>query len=106
MAIPKKHKERVSKFIQIVLDKVVAGETSRAFYRKGALDGNYTIALYSTGLLPLYNDDRIEVCGDINGKKIDVFILSGESLANNKVDDKLVADLTQAFMSLRIKEIK
>lgn len=106
MALPKKHKERVSKFIQIVLNKVVSGETERAFFRKGALDSNYTIALYSTGLLPLYNDDRIEITGDINGKKIGVFILSGESLANNKVDDQLVADLTQAFMSLRIKELK
>lgn len=106
MALPKKHKERVSKFVEIVLGKVVSGETDRAFFRKGALDSNYTIALYSTGLLPLYNDDRIEITGDVNGKKIDVFILSGASLANNQVDDQLVADITQAFMTLRIKEVK
>ncbi|QYN80051.1 putative replication protein [Kosakonia phage Kc263] len=96
----------MSKFVGIVLGKVVSGETERAFFRKGALDSHYTIALYSTGLLPLYNDDRIEITGDINGKKIDVFILPGTALANNQVDDQLVADLTQAFMTLRIKEVK
>lgn len=106
MAIPKKLHERVSKFVGIVLNKVVNDETSRAFFNRGALDGNYTISLYSNGLLPLYNDDRIEVSGDINGKKIDTFILSGQSLANKQVDDQLVKDLTQAFISLRIKEVK
>lgn len=106
MAIPKKLQERVSKFIGIVLTKVVTGELSRAFFKRGALDSNYTITLFSNGLLPLYNDDRIEISGEINGKKIDNFFISGQSLANQQVDDQLVKDLTQAFMSLRIKEIK
>lgn len=106
MAIPKKLQERVSKFIGIVLTKVVNGELSRAFFKRGALDSNYTISLYSNGLLPLYNDDRIEISGDINGKNIGTFIISGASLANQQVDDQLVKDLTQAFASLRIKEVK
>lgn len=106
MAIPKKHIPRVTKFIEIVLGKVVTGEIERCFYRKGALDSNYTIALYSNGLLPLYNDDRIEICGDINGKKIETHILTGEEINARSLDPKLVKSLTEAFAKLRIKETK
>lgn len=106
MAIPKKHVPRVTKFIEIVLGKVVTGEIDRCFYRKGALDANYTIALYSNGLLPLYNDDRIEICGDINGKKIEMHILTGEELTAKSLSPTLVKSLTEAFTKLRIKEKK
>jgi hypothetical protein len=106
MAIPKKLRPRVEKFIGIVLTKVVNEELDRSFFKKGKLDDNYTIALYSTGLLPLYNDNRIEIGGAINDKRIGLFILSSESLINRKVDDELIKELTEAFMKLRIKEIK
>lgn len=106
MPLPKKLQPRVEKFVQIVLDKVVSGKVERDFYNRGALDGNYKIALYSTALLPLYNDSRIEVIGDINGKKIPQSILSCDSLSQQRVDPALVKELTEAFMGLRIKEIK
>lgn len=106
MAIPKKHGPRVEKFVEIVLGKVVRGESERGFFNKGALDPHYTISLYAVTLLPMYNDGRIEVSGDINGKKIDTFILDNESLVNNTLDNKLVKDIAQAFMTLRIKEVK
>lgn len=106
MALPKKLRPRVEKFIEIVLTKVVTEELDRAFFKKGKLDDNYTIALYSTGLLPLYNDSRIEIKGDINGKQTNISILSCASLTNRTLDKALVKELTEAFMSLRIKEIK
>lgn len=106
MAIPKKHESRLTKFVEIVLAKVVTEEICRNFHRKGKLDDNYTASLYSTGLLPMYNDDRIEVCGDINGKKIDPFFISGASLVSGKLDTNTIRDVVQSFMKLRIKEIK
>jgi hypothetical protein len=106
MPVPKKHQPRIEKFVEIVLTKVVTEELDRAFFKKGKLDDNYSIALYSTGLLPLYNDDRIEIAGAINDKRIDPFILSNDSLLKKKVESKLIKDLTEAFMKLRIKEIK
>lgn len=106
MPIPKKHKARVEKFINIVLGKVVSEELDRSFFKKGALDPNYTIALYSTGLLPLYTDSRIEVMGDINGVKTPIAILTCDALSNKRLDKSLVDELTQSFMKLRIKEIK
>jgi len=106
MAIPKKLRPRVEKFIQIVLEQVVTGKVERDFYNRGALDPNYKIALYATALLPLYNDSRIEVIGDVNGKKIPYSILSCDSLSQQRLDPALVKELTDAFMGLRIKEIK
>jgi hypothetical protein len=106
MAIPKKHKERVEKFVRIVLEKVVKEEVERIFFRKGKLTDDYAISIYSTGLLPNYNDDTIEVSGDVNGKTIGVFLLPGKSIADHALDDKLVKEIIDAYMTLRIKEIK
>lgn len=106
MAIPKKHQPRLTKFVEIVLGKVITEEICRNFNRKGKLDDNYTVTLYSTGLLPMYNDDRIEVCGDINDKKIEPFFISGASLAAGKLDKDVIPSVVQSFMKLRIKEIK
>ena len=106
MAIPKKHLERVTKFVNIVVGMVVSEELDRVFYRKGVLDSNYTISLYSTGLLPMYNDDRIEIRAEVNEKKTDCFFISGKSLADKTIDPTLVKDLTEAIMKLRIKEMK
>lgn len=106
MAIPKKLKPRVEKFIEIVLTKVLNEELDRSFFKKGMLDSNYSISLYSTGLLPLYNDCRIEVSGAINDKRIEPFILSNDSLVNRKLDSGVVRDVVESFMKLRIKEIK
>lgn len=106
MPIPKSLRPRVEKFIGLVLEKVVTEKLDRAFFQRGALDANYQICLYSTGLLPLYNDERIEVLGEINGKTTPISILSSESLKNHTVDPQLVKELADAFMGLRIKEIK
>lgn len=106
MPIPKKHHERIGKFTELVIGMVTREETERVFYRKGALDSNYQISLYSTGLLPQGNDDTIEISGQINDKKIGLFKLSGESLGNHQIDMKLVKEVTQAFIKLKIKEIK
>ncbi len=106
MAIPKKHAPRVTKFVEIVLGMVVEEKIDRAFHRKGALDSNYQLSLFSTGLLPLYNDDCIEFYAKVNDKKTDMFILSGEDLANRRLDPKLVKSVADAIMKLRIKEIK
>lgn len=106
MPIPKKLRSRVEQFITIVLTKVVNEELDRAFFQRGKLDSNYTISLYSTGLLPLYNDNRIEVVGKINDKETPFSILSCASLTNRSIDKALVEELTEAFMKLRIKEIK
>lgn len=103
MAVPKKHKARIEKFVRIVLEKVVSEEIPRVFFRRGQLDEKYQICIYSGGLLPQFNDDRIGVNGDVNGKKIDFFYVSGESLQNNKLDDKLVKDIVEAFLKLRVK---
>lgn len=106
MPIPKKLRPRVEQFITIVLGKVVSGELERSFFRRGKLDDNYTISLYSNGLLPLYNDSRIEVLGSINDKETQISILSCASLSTQTLDKGLVDELTEAFMKLRIKEIK
>lgn len=106
MAIPKKHAPRVAKFMEIVIGMVVEEKLERVFYRAGALDGNYRLSLYSLGLLPLYNDDRIEFQAAVNDKKTDTFIISGKDLADKKVDPQLVKDVAAAIMKLRIKEIK
>lgn len=106
MAIAKKHKARIEKFVTIVLELVVNEKTERIFYRKGKLDEALTISIYSEGLLPNYNDDTIEVTGDINGKHIGTFLLSGQSLANHILDKELVKDIVEAYMKLRIKETK
>ncbi|AEV89473.1 hypothetical protein OBP_036 [Pseudomonas phage OBP] len=106
MPIPKKHHERIHKFTEICLGKVTREETERVFFLRGRLDNNYTIALYSTGLLPQGNDDTIEISGDCNDKSIGKFYITGESLASHKLDDKLVKDVAQAFIKLKIKEIK
>lgn len=103
MAIPKKHKDRIEKFVRIVLEKVVKEEICRVFFKRGQLDSTYLISIYSGGLLPMFNDDRIEVCGDVNGKKIPSFYISGESLANHKLEDELVKEIVQAYLKLRIK---
>lgn len=106
MAIPKKLRPRVEQFVNIVLTKVVKGELERSFFKRGKLDNNYTISLYSNGLLPLYNDSRIEVLGSVNDKVIPISILSCASLSSQTLDKGLVDELTEAFMKLRIKEIK
>lgn len=106
MAIPKKHAARVAKFVEIVIGMVVEEKLDRTFYKAGALDSNYRLSLYSTGLLPLYNDDRIEIIAQVNDKKTEMFILPGKDLADKKVDPKLVKTIADAIMKLRIKEIK
>lgn len=106
MAIPKSLKPRVEKFINIVLGKVVNEELDRSFFKKGSLSPEYTISLYSTSLLPLYIDGRIEVTGEINGKQIPISILTCDALTNKRIDQSLVNELIDAFMKLRIKEIK
>lgn len=106
MPVPKKLRPRVEQFITIVLGKVVRGETERCFFKRGKLDNNYTISLYSNGLLPLYNDSRIEILGKINDKEIPISILSCASLSTQTLDKTLIEELTTAFMKLRIKEIK
>lgn len=103
MAVPKKHKERIEKFVRLVLEMVVKEEIARLFFKQGNLDVNYKIAIYSKGLLPRYNDDRIEVRGNINGKDIETFFITGESLTNNKLDDILVNDIVEAYLKLRVK---
>ena len=85
---------------------VVREETPRAFYRKGALDPNYQISLYSTGLLPQGNDDTIEISGKVNDKEIGKFYIKGPDIANHKLDPQLVKDVVDAFAKLRIKEMK
>lgn len=106
MAIPKKHAPRVKKFVEIVLGMVVKEELPRAFYRKGALDSNYQLAIYNHALLPLYNDDRIEFYADVNGKKTEAFIITGESLSTHILDTKLVDLVSAAIMKIKIKEVK
>ena len=106
MAIPKKHAPRVEKFVEIVIGMVVEDKLSRAFYRAGDLDKNYRLSLYSTGLLPWYNDDRIEFQAAVNDKKTECFFISGKDLADKKVDPTLVKTVADAIMKLRIKEIK
>lgn len=106
MAIPKSHQPRVEKFIRIVLERVLSGELHRGFFKKGMLDVNYTISLYSTTLLPLYNDERIELKAEINGKATEIFILDNNSLVSQRLDDNLISALVQAIMKLRVKEIK
>lgn len=106
MAIPKKHKDRVEKFVQIVLGMVVEDKLPRCFCKAGALDSNYRISIYNNQLLPWYNDDRIEFTAQVNDKKTELFTITGESLANNKLDPKLVKDVVSSIMKLRIKEIK
>lgn len=106
MAIPKKHLPRVAKFTELVLGLVVREETPRVFYRKGALDANYQISLYSTGLLPQGNDDTIEISGKVNDKEIGKFYIKGSDIASHTVDKQLVKDVTDAFAKIRIKEMK
>lgn len=106
MPIPKAHHPRITKFTEIVLGMVVREETPRVFFKRGVLDSNYSLALYSTGLLPQGNDDTIEISGDCNGKTIGKFLIDGKSLAAHKLDPKLVKDVTQAFIKLKIKEVK
>lgn len=106
MAIPKKHHPRIVKFTELVLGMVTREETERVFYKAGQLDPNYRISLYSTGLLPQGNDDTIEISGMVNDKKIGLFYISGKSLAEHKLDPKLVKEVSQAFIKLRIKEMK
>lgn len=106
MPIPKHHADRVGKFVEIVLTKLVNGELDRNFYCKGNLDTNYIISLHNNQLLPQYNDDRIEFRGQVNDKQTDLFTISGQDLAEKKLDVKLVKEITYAIMHLRIKEIK
>lgn len=103
MAIPKKHKERIEKFVRIVLNQVVTEEIARVFNKTGKLDENYTITLYNGILLPMYNDDRIEVNGHVNGKKIPSFFISGESMVTQKLDDVVVKKVVESFIKLRVK---
>lgn len=103
MAIPKKHKERIEKFVRIVLNQVVTEQIARVFNKVGKLDGNYVITLYNGILLPMYNDDRIEVNGHVNGKKIPPFFISGESMATQKLDDVVVKEVVDSFIKLRVK---
>lgn len=106
MPIPKSLKPRVEKFITIVLNKVLNGELERGFFKRGTLDPNYTISLYAMTLLPQYTDSRIELCGDINGVKIPISILSCDSLTHKRLDKTLVDELVESYIKLRIKEIK
>lgn len=106
MAIPKKHAARVTKFVEIVLGMVVEEKLSRCFYKQGALDSNYQISIFNNQLLPQYNDDRIEFNAQVNDKKTETFTITGESLANKKLDPELVKNVSSAIMKLRIKEIK
>lgn len=103
MAVPKKHKERIEKFIRIILEHVISEKYPRNFYKTGALDNDYQISISSNGTLPKYNDDRIEINGDINGKKTEIFIIPGAVFITKKVPDDLVNDLTEAFLKLRVK---
>lgn len=104
MVVPKKHKEQLRLFIRNVLKLVVTEELTRAFHKFYHPEPDYLIAIHSTGLLPKYNDDRIEVTGNINGKKLNTFfILPANAFITKKVPDDLVNDLTEAFLKLRIK---
>lgn len=106
MAIPKSLKARVEKFVTLILTMVVNEELDRGFHKKGKLDPNYEISLYAITLLPAYIDSRIEIKGKINDKEIDLSVITCQSLSDRKVDQRLIAELVDNFMKLRIKEIK
>lgn len=106
MAIPKKHLPRVTKFVEIVLGMVVREELARCFNKNGTLDSNYELSIYNNILLPPYNDDRIEFHAKVNDKKIGPFTITGMDLANHKLDPKLVKEVVDGIMKIRIKEKK
>ena len=106
MALPKKHLPRVTKFVEIVLGMVVKEELSRNFYKRGVLDSNYVLTLENNILLPPYNDDCIEFIAEVNDKKAGPFTITGKDLAEHHLDPKLVKEVVQGIMKIRIKEIK
>ncbi|UQT02633.1 hypothetical protein SUREIYA_00340 [Serratia phage vB_SmaM-Sureiya] len=106
MAIPKKHLPRVTKFVEIVLGMVVREELARCFYKRGPLDSNYVLVISNNVLLPPYNDDRIEFFAQVNDKKVGPFTITGEDLAKHNLDPKLVKEVVDGIMKIRIKEMK